>query len=300
MTSRMQRQKSLRRLMGSLMLFLLVASPFPVQAQSEWAVLKAVYEAAKAAYQAYQFFDGLNGDETHEAIMAAINTAVQDIRDALDAFEAAENLACSDAITIDFANFLNYTSDNQQAFARDYLPCLTEAVNYMQVPVTSLAHVDQVGRGFNIVGAVLLFVYDYLGFDKQGLLNLLNEGNETIRVRLRPPCAIRVVEGSLFERQVRCTAYNGEAAQANLLLNSPFFNEDKTALEDEAARNTSYIIAKAILEGQWLIPQGQSLLATLSARWREFQATLGTSLDPEVQLLAPTSRTKWCTVVGCP
>jgi hypothetical protein len=228
------------------MLLLLVVSPLTVTAQSELAVLKAVYEAAKAAYQAYQFFDGLNGDETHEAIMAAINTAVQDIHNALDAFEAAENLACSDAITIDFANFLNYTRDNQQAFARDYLPCLTEAVNYMQVPITSLAHVDQVGRGFNIVGSVLLFVYDYLGFDNQGLLNLLHEGNETIRVRLRPPCALEVVDGSPFERQVRCTAYNGNAAQDNLLLNSPFFIEDKTALEDEAARNTSRSISRRL------------------------------------------------------
>ena len=125
---------------------------------------------------------------------------VPELRAAPDAFEAAENLACSDAITIDFANFLAYTLDNQQAFARDYLPCLTEAVNYMNVPGTALAHVDQVGRGFNIVGSVLLFVYDYLAFDKQGLLNLLEEGNETIVARLRPPCTLRVVENSPFER----------------------------------------------------------------------------------------------------
>src|SRR5262245_34500802 len=115
------------RLLGGMVLLVWLLVPCTTQAQSELAIL---YEAAKAAYQAYQFFNSLNGDETHEALMAAINDAVHDIRVALDAFEAAENLACSDAITVDFANFLAYTLDNQQAFARDYLPCLTEAVNY--------------------------------------------------------------------------------------------------------------------------------------------------------------------------
>jgi hypothetical protein len=295
-TGMMRWWRQRKHTLGTLVLLACLIAPLTAQAQSELAI---VYEAAKAAYQAYQFFDGLNGDETHDAIMAAINHAVHDIRTALDAFEAAENLACSDAITIDFANFLAYTLDNQQAFARDYLPCLTEAVNYMNVPGTALAHVDQVGRGFNIVGSVLLFVYDYLSFDNQGLLNLIHEGNETILARLRPPCTLHVLEPDTPERRVTCTAYNGDVASDHLLITSPSFAQDKEALQDEAAQNTSYRIAKAMLEGHWLVPQSQSLLAGLFAAVGEFRATLPTTLDAELQLASPASRTQWCKVISC-
>jgi hypothetical protein len=44
-----------------------------------------------------------------------------------------------------------------------------------------------------------------------------------------------------------CRAYNGDTAWDLVLPNTPFFTQDKVRLEDQAARNTSYLIAKAML-----------------------------------------------------
>ena len=49
------------------------------------------------------------------------------------------------------------------------------------------------------------------------------------------------------ERRMTCRAYNGDTAVDDVLPNTPWFAQDKVRLEDEVARNTGYLIAKAML-----------------------------------------------------
>ena len=44
-----------------------------------------------------------------------------------------------------------------------------------------------------------------------------------------------------------CRAYNGDTGVDDVLPNTPWFAQDKVRLEDEAACNTGYLIAKAML-----------------------------------------------------
>jgi hypothetical protein len=100
---------------------------------------------------------------------------------------------------------------------------------------------------FNIVATVTLFVHDHLGFTTQGIRRLVVDGNRKVLAKLRPVCTLRVVEPGSPERRMTCCAYNGDTAWDLVLPNTPFFTQDKVRLEDHAARNTSYIIAKAML-----------------------------------------------------
>jgi hypothetical protein len=240
----------MKRQVWGLLLLLGLACPSTVPA----AEIETALAAAKAAYQAYQFFDGLNGDETHERLLEAIHMAVEDIQEAMASIMISEVESCADALVIDFDNFLLYSPDTQQAFARDYLHCLTRAVRLMDEPVTSPEGVDRLGRAFNIVAGLTLFVHEYLDFSTDGVHDLFVEGNNKILTKLRPTCSTQEIEPGTPERWMICRAYNGDSADGHVFLGSSTFEDDQERLEDEAARNISYLIAKAMLEVDALQP----------------------------------------------
>jgi hypothetical protein len=201
----------------------------------------------EAAYQAYQAFNGSNDAAVHQEILQAVARAATDIQNAMASIAISEVESCADALLLDFENFLRYNPDVQQDFARDYLHCLTRAVRLMDEPTTSRAGVDRLGRVLHIVATVTLFVHESLGFTTQGIQHLVQEGNQKVLTKLRPVCSLRVGEPGSPERRMTCRAYNGDTAVDYVLPNTPWFAQDKVRLEDEAARNTSYLIAKAML-----------------------------------------------------
>jgi hypothetical protein len=81
------------------------------------------------------------------------------------------------------------------------------------------------------------------------------------------------------------------------LLDSPFYAAGLQALQEEAARGTSYIIAKAILEGQWLVQEGQALVAALRSPVQQCRAQMKTALEPALQLVSPQYQRRWCQMV---
>jgi hypothetical protein len=294
--------QQIKRPVAGLVLLVCVVSPLAAHAVAPGAIIAGAFEAAKLAYQAYQAYEQLNGDETHDALMAAIAMVRQDlqnIQNAVADFFTAQGVACADAITIAFENFLEFNDDVKQQFTVDYINCATVLNNEMNVPAASRAHVDLLGRGFNVVMALEFFMHEYLGWETQGLLNLLEEGNQTIVRRLTPNCTHMAIEPDTSERAVTCTVYGGHSASDHLLLDSPFYAADLQALKEEAARDTSYIIAKAILEGQWLVQEGQALVAALRSPMQQFREQMKTALGPELQLASPQYRRLWCQVVRC-
>ena len=206
--------------------------------------IEKLITAAKAAYQAYQLYDGLTAEDAHEQLLDAIAMAVDEIEEAMASIAISEVASCADAIVYDFENFLHYTEDNQQDFARDYLHCLTRAVRLMDEDGSGSAGVDRLGRAFNIVAPLTLFAHKHLALSTFGLQQLFVDGNRKILHKLRPTCSLSVGEPGSPEQVLTCRAYNGDMAQDGVFPKAPSFPAQQARLEDLAARNTSYLIAQ--------------------------------------------------------
>ncbi|GAB1642271.1 hypothetical protein KRMM14A1259_26940 [Krasilnikovia sp. MM14-A1259] len=242
---------------------MLVMNAAPAQAVDPGTVV-AVIKAVKSAYDAYKQYTThtMSLEQATAQIISAVNGAKQQILTEIDGIAAAQVRGCANAAVIDMADLPGMSPDTKQAFARDATACVTSA----QAVITTLsdkAAIDQVGFAANIVGPIALVARAQSGLSSgiPALRSTLISLDQTVMTKLKPYCTATGLWGDvpadgrahMTDVDLRCTAYNGDTGTGWTMMSLrrgqtvPTAGIDFSSEIQQAARNTSYVVAQAAI-----------------------------------------------------
>lgn len=212
-----------------------------------------VISALKSAYDAYNKYAGgeLTLAQATDQMIGAINGAKTEILARIDGIAAAEGKACAKSTIILFADIELLTLDNQQALANDAVECLALLESLLET-VEDKAAVDKLGFALNALAPIAMMARAYVGLPESAAISdMVINGNWAVIAKLHPPCVVMTLwgdsSGGTVEKNVRCTAYNGDRGWGFSWVGDPAFEQKKVQAEDTATRNTSRAIAQALL-----------------------------------------------------
>ena len=213
-----------------------------------------VVSALKTAYSLYEKYnsDELTLQQATDQMIDAINSAKTEIIARIDGIAAADGRVCAKSAILGFEDIRYMSRDNQEDLARDALNCMVLIETYLDT-VSDPAAVDKLGFALNALGPVTMMARAHVGWpESSAVSDMLINGNYAVIAKLHPPCHAMTLwgdsDGGFVEKNVRCTAYNGDIGMGLSWVGDPDFDEKKTEAEDYATRNTSRKIAQELID----------------------------------------------------
>jgi len=218
-----------------------------------------VIGAVGLAFEAYKMFGSgeLTLSQATTRIINAINAAKTEILHEIDQMAAVSVKACTKAAVIDLPDIRGMSRVTVEAFARDTTLCVATAEALISDMVDKPV-IDQVGFLLDTVGPIALFARTYAHFGVSLLKTSLINGNESIKVRLKPSCRAMPLwgdaePGAPVQVNLSCTAFNGHVGRdtvwARIRRGDPLPEFDYTDAIYLAMKGTSYQIAITVLPG---------------------------------------------------
>jgi hypothetical protein len=191
-------------------------------------------------------------ERAKQEIIAAVNSAKQEILNHIDAIASADIRACAESATTLVAQIDNMDEFTLPIFALGAVDCATQSTAYFDA-VQDIAAADRIGMLMGEIYAIAMVGFTKLGFPATDLLDQLIRGYEAVVARLVPTCTEHKVSEYddsgrpvYTEIQYTCVAYNGDKGydvetyyRGKLV--GPRLNRD--AVSAEATRNTSRGVA---------------------------------------------------------
>jgi hypothetical protein len=195
---------------------------------------------------------GGSGDPQLEAakreIMAAVESAKQEILNHIDAIANADVQACTEAAVTKFAQIDSMPPELLGPFVNGAVDCSALSVAYFNA-VQDPAAADNIGKLMGVIYSITMASFTKYGLSIKDLLTALIRGYENVVVKLTPAnCTkYRAKEpGYPVEKWWECIAYNGDHGQSDWVEGTAA-EPSRVQAEDRAARNTSRATAKDAL-----------------------------------------------------
>lgn len=259
------RRKMLGGLVAAALSVVLVVggSARPARAAVDWGTV-----VVAVASSLFSSGGGGGGDleQAKREIIAAVNSAKQEILDHIDGIAAADVRACVEAATIKVEQIDVMDPFSLALFVNGAVDCATLSSAYFDA-VQSLEAADRIGRLLGEIYAIAMVGFAKVGLLTVDLLDSLIDSYESVVTKLKPECTERrIVENDIngrpliIEIHYTCVAYNGDRAEGvetyyRGVLVGPRL--DRPTIDARATRNTSRAVAQAAL------PSLRQLRATL-------------------------------------
>ncbi|MBT8228367.1 MAG: hypothetical protein HKP61_18220 [Dactylosporangium sp.] len=149
-----------------------------------------------------------------EQIVAAVDTAKNEIISHTEAIATAQVRACATRHVIELADIDHFNPDVLQTWAQDATACVTLADSLLATLTTKPA-IDMAGVALGIVGPVALIARQRAGFSTAGLSTVLAHAHQIVVTKLVPTCRTSSSQEPGFPIvtvNYRCTQYNGDTA----------------------------------------------------------------------------------------
>ncbi|MEJ3744164.1 hypothetical protein WEI85_12815 [Actinomycetes bacterium KLBMP 9797] len=179
-------------------------------------------------------------ERAKQEILAAVNSAKQEILNHIDAIAAADVRACTEAAVTKYQDIDSMPDYLLGPFVNGAVDCAFLSTAYFDA-VQDLRAADNIGKLMGIIYSIAMASYTKFGLSVTHLLDRLITGYDAVVARLTPTnCTIKRLKEPGFppDRWWECTAYNGDVGTSEWCTGQQC-QPNRAQAENRATRNTS-------------------------------------------------------------